>query len=587
MQSTRITNDEDKRREFKSRAAQKVADALVPKQITASATPIDVEVPSNFFQIPERELFGMLQQRLGAELAVEAVEQLMGRTPGKSQFRIILQDPVVQEIKVVSKPVRQTPVVKVDLPTDFAEYRKKEQYAYLTKERAMAPEQANDIIDILEGRDAIGHAVYELSYSEAVQFPNPIDAVKAPPAPITVTLAYDFPYRNRASQEMTLTRDYGLSLVEARDVLKAMDSQPVDRVVNLTIQPPPVVAPKPIAELPEIEVELPHNFAGFRPQDQYMYLKMQQKLTEDQANDVLSVFRGGTPFYNKVTIKTDVEKDYQNPLATRVEEILDPITLSLPYNFASIKRAYQEMALTKEYGLSLSEAKDVVSVINNQPVNREVNITFEAAPVAAAIVEKDFPELKVEIPSSFATLADAQRYVYLTIDLKLTADQANDVISTFNGRTPLYYKVFIDEVADPAPPVLPKKVEVPVAPINLILSHDFVGMKKVYQEIALTKDYGLSLADARDVIATLNQVPVQREINLTFETAPTMVPVVQDEFPEIVIELPEVFGSLVEAQRYAYLVKNAQLTARQANDVLAAYNGNSPLYSKVIIKEAE
>lgn len=581
--STRITNEENKRREFKEQVAQKVAKSLTPKPVVASAAPIDVEVPSNFFQIPEIELFGYIRQTLSSDQTIEVIEQLMGRVPRTDQFRIILKTPEVKAVEPKQKIVKEIPVVKVDLPTDFSTYRKKEQFSYLTRERALTTEQANDIIDIIDGKDPIGFSVYELSYSEAVKFPNPMDAPKPKAAPISVTLPHDFAKRTRTIQEYDLVKSFNMSLADARDVLAVLNGQKIDREVTIAVEKAPLEAAYILEEYPILEVELPYNFATLRPQDQFIFLKTRKRLTEDQANDVLTTFKGGTPLYNKVIIKdsTDRPQDY---IVEKTEEVLTPIEITLPHNFTSMKRATQEMLLVKGYELSLAEARDVISAVGLIPTKRSVSWTFEEAPVVQVVSEKEFPKLAVEVPAFFADLDDSQKYVYLTIEQKLTADQANDAISVFNNKTPLYYAVTVDEVANPTMPEILEKVEVALNPVSVVLPHNFNALKRASQEVVLTTICGLSLVEAKDVLLAIDQKPTKRVVEFSYEEAPVVKEVVRD-FPEIEVELPETFGSLVESQKYTYLTVNAKLTSQQASDVLAVYSGKTPVYNKVIIKE--
>lgn len=581
--STRITNEENKRREFKEKVAQKVAKSLTPKPIVASAAPIDVEVPSNFFQIPEIELFGYIRQTLPSDQTIEVIEQLMGRAPRTDQFRIILKTPEVKAVEPKQKIVKEIPTVKVDLPVDFSTYRKKEQFSYLTRERVLTTEQANDIIDIIDGKDPIGFSVYEISYSESVKFPNPLDEPKTKAAPISITLPHDFAKRTRTVQEYDLVKSFNMSLADARDVLAVLNGQSIDREVTIVVEKAPEVKVAPVAQIPEIEVELPYNFATLRPQDQFMFLKTRKRLTEDQANDVLTVFKGGTPLYNKVTIKDSPDRP-QDYLVEKTEEVLTPIEITLPHNFRAMKRATQEMLLTKGYELSLSEARDVISTVNLIPVKRSVSFTIEEPPATVVAPEKEFPKLAVEVPAFFANLDDSQKYVYLTIEQKLTTNEANDVISVFNGKTPLYYAVTVDEVANPTMPVIPEKVEVALEPVKVLLPHNFNALKRASQEVVLTTLCGLSLVEAKDVLLAIDQKPTKRVVEFSYEEAP-VVETVEKAFPEIEVELPETFGSLVESQKYAYLTVNAKLTPQQASDVLAVYSGKSPVYNKVIIKE--
>lgn len=214
------------------------------------------------------------------------------------------------------------------------------------------------------------------------------------------------------------------------------------REINLIFENPPVAIPSPVKEFPEIEVELPAQFASLRTSDQFLYLKNQFQLTNEQANDVLAAVSGQTPVHSKVTVTE------QSAFATETAVVstpVPPINVRLSHDFASQKRVYQEMALTRDYGLSLADAQDVLRALKNEPVSRAVHLTIDPAPVVEPDLVESVPEFEVELPAQFSTLRTSDQFMYLTTQSHLTRDQANDVLAVLSGAKPSFSKVTIKE----------------------------------------------------------------------------------------------------------------------------------------------
>lgn len=586
---TVLTNDLQKRREFKERALDKVSQALAPQKPEAQRVAIDIQIPSNFHGLSEPELYGMLRsQHLTPEQLSAVIEQLAGRSPRTDEFRFLLELPVALKEKIQPKVVVKPRTVAVQLPADFYQYRTRDQYDYLLKECSLPPGQANDVVDIIGGKAPLENINYEINFSDKTQLKNPLDIAPAPLPGLHVKLPHDFQGLKQVYQEMALTKTYGFSLTDARDILAAMHGLPLERSVSVEFEVAPMPTLEVAADYPEISVELPMNFGSFRPQEQYSYLKTVLKLNGDQANDVIATVKGNKPLYTKVNLSL-LPYEAQDPSREPSPTVSLPvIEVTLPHNFKALKRVYQEMLLTRTYGFSLSDALDVLAAIQPGSVlKRKVKVQFEAPPAPKRVPTPEYPELTVELPETFGDLRSKEQYLYLKTQLNLTSAEANDVLAAFNGSLPLHTKVtvtkskrdntqeFLDALLDPEP--LPA--------IDVMLPHDFMTLKRSEQEMTLTRSYGFSLSDALDILASFQPGSVtNREVTVAFETAPPVQSALPFNFPEITAELPKAFADLRPEEQYHYAKTQLRLTDAEANDVLAAFNGQTPIYNKVTLK---
>ena len=162
-----VTNDQETRKEYKEKMSQKVSEALEPVIEEESLSLVEVEVPSNFWQLSDLQLYGILKfQQLTPEQAKTVVEQLRGLT-SSTEFKLVLQSPVAEPIKkltLVEAPEEES--ISVQLPSTFKDMKSKDQYLYLTKEKLLLPEHANDIIDWMNDKPVLSKVSYNISFGE-------------------------------------------------------------------------------------------------------------------------------------------------------------------------------------------------------------------------------------------------------------------------------------------------------------------------------------------------------------------------------------------------------------------------------------
>lgn len=166
-----ITHDQETRQDHKQSAMERVNKALSAKPEVVVSEVREVEVPSNFWSLSDPQLYGILKyQQLTPEETTDVIEQLRGRNSDQ-RFKLVLQAPTVElTVQNEESLSLEIPVVSVTLPEGFKGYKIKDQYLYLTKELALTPDKANDIVDILLGRSPLNKNVdYQIEFSEGVK----------------------------------------------------------------------------------------------------------------------------------------------------------------------------------------------------------------------------------------------------------------------------------------------------------------------------------------------------------------------------------------------------------------------------------
>lgn len=303
--STVITNDGDKRKGFKEQTLQRIqAAAETPVEEAVAVDTIEVEVPSNFSSLSDVELFGVLKhQELTPEQASSVIEQLRGRIPGTKEFRVVLQAPVAVQPKPQVVRERVYPELNVEVPEKFSELRIRDQFYYLINSSHLTIEEANDVMVAVRGGSPLKHKV-TITEKPKVKF----GSVEVSVPKLEVTLPLNFEEDSETFQRNYLRTTLRLTQKQTNDVILAIKGQ-VPRyfqVIFSTAEVKPVVEqtvtePEPV-DFPELAVTLPKDFGSLRPQDQYLFLKTELKLTGDQANDVIFAFKEQAPLKYKVIL---------------------------------------------------------------------------------------------------------------------------------------------------------------------------------------------------------------------------------------------------------------------------------------------
>lgn len=170
----------------------------------------------------------------------------------------------------ISKTVKEQPVktLQVVLPPVFKTWDARKQYLYLSTERLLTPEEANDVVAIQEGKSPVSKTQFQIVWDENA------DQAKVEAA-------------NRRLEKLVKT--------PAR--VEAPVPEPVDLGVQRIVEEVEVIK-KEIAAV-KLSVTLPQAFKTWSPADQFIYLSRTKHLTSDEAHDVMAISDGKRPYYNK------------------------------------------------------------------------------------------------------------------------------------------------------------------------------------------------------------------------------------------------------------------------------------------------
>lgn len=147
-----------KRRQFKADLAEKIKLSTAISDSDPVETRMKVRVPVNFKSMSSNTLYGILVtlNLLTPEQAQDLFATLGGRKVN-TKFDMVWEP---ETVMVDSTPAQKT--VQVIVPSQFKTLKVTDQYAYLVRQLALAPEEANDVIDILKGKPPISSIVFDI-----------------------------------------------------------------------------------------------------------------------------------------------------------------------------------------------------------------------------------------------------------------------------------------------------------------------------------------------------------------------------------------------------------------------------------------
>jgi hypothetical protein len=148
-----------------------------------------------------------------------------------------------------------------------------------------------------------------------------------------------------------------------------------------------------------VQVDLPLDFKGSRPSEQYRYLVFQSKLLPEEAADLVAHLSGqkvSTKF--EITYFENVLPVSDNPVLSYIEER---------------DKRQKELADKAASQIRQPKVKKEFSV----PTSLEARTIF------------------VSIPGEFGSWSHRGQYLYLTGEKKLSPGDAEDVIAVFNGKS--------------------------------------------------------------------------------------------------------------------------------------------------------
>lgn len=270
-----------------------------------------------------------------------------------------------------------------------------------------------------------------------------------------------------------------------------------------------------------------------------------------------------------------------------------PVDVEVPSNFHALSDAELYGAL-KTQQLTPEQAGALVEQLRGRATgSREFRVILQAPVEQAATVDPvvktpEYPKLDVAVPQGFKDLRIKDQFYYLINNQKLTIQAANDVMVAINGGTPLLFQVCLSEIAEAEIESVPFS-----APeLEVTLPAEFEDFDENYQISFLRTELRLSQKQAKDVVRAINGKPPEH-FQITFKFDPyveasrpeeLVVNTEPEEFQTIEVELPEDFGSLRPQDQYLYLKGDMKFTADQANDIIFAFNNQTPLKYKVVLK---
>lgn len=154
---------------------------------------------------------------------------------------------VIEEVAVVKKETILK--VSVILPEDFKNWTSSGQYVFLTRSRQLTFNEANDVMDTLQGKPLKSNSQYEVIWSdvEPVAYAaidsgvrratEEIEVVEKEPIlqKVVVTLPTDFKNWSESKQYSFLTRARQLTINESNEVLNTFQGKPVNSKIQYEI----------------------------------------------------------------------------------------------------------------------------------------------------------------------------------------------------------------------------------------------------------------------------------------------------------------------------------------------------------------
>lgn len=235
------------------------------------------------------------------------------------------------------------------------------------------------------------------------------------------------------------------------------------------------------------------------------------------------------------------------------------------------------------------------------------------------------------LPNQFNAWKRLEQYQYLTGNRHLTPEDSNAFLAGSTSKFDLQWTDELPEAdkrvehkeqllkrieaasVEPIPPNITPPVdpgirriveEVPIVKktvhkeVPVDLPFNFKNWTASGQYVFLTRTKQLTFNEANDVLDILNHKPINTgtEYSITWNGSPIVqTPTSQREIQETIeevtekemvlkklsINLPPIFKNWASSGQFGFLTRTRQLTADEANDVLAVFNGNLPKNNKI------
>lgn len=330
----------------------------------------------------------------------------------------------------------------VTLPSVFGTLRPSGQYTFLTNTKHLTPEEANDVIAVHAG---------------------------------------NLPRNTKATFELLWDEGVGLSEVGVSRVTK-------EEKIN---------EPEPPA--PRQRIELPMIFKTWKPIEQFSYLTQNKHLPPAAANSVIErltfgfdcdydIIWGELPesekrLAYKQNLQTKVEaasvplaEPVSSPIlpaslthvgvhrvmvdVETIQEVSTPgaqrLSVTVPHEFKTWNASDQYIFFTKTKKLTPNEANDLISIFTGtQPQNIRTQYEFvwdtlavgldasqvrrstDSVEVEEKRISPMLQKLTVTLPKSFKKWRASDQFSFLAHNKHLSAEEANDIMATYQSQQPL------------------------------------------------------------------------------------------------------------------------------------------------------
>jgi uncharacterized protein YuzE len=194
-------------------------------------------------ELPESNKRAEFKDQLLKRIEAASVEQELPAPPAPvdSGTKRLVKEKTITKKKSVSK-------VSVDLPLDFKKWTSSGQYVFLTRSRHLTFNEANDVMDILQGKPLISSTQYEVNWhdiepvayaadSSVRRTTEEVDIIEKESVlkKVAVTLPADFKNWSDSKQYSFLTRARQLTINEANNVLNTFKAKPFNSEIDYEI----------------------------------------------------------------------------------------------------------------------------------------------------------------------------------------------------------------------------------------------------------------------------------------------------------------------------------------------------------------
>lgn len=228
---------------------------------------------------------------------------------------------------------------------------------------------------------------------------------------------------------------------------------------------------------------------------------------------------------------------------------------------------------TTQLGFDFEESKDISIIVSDESEIQNNAVEIVTEPLMPILL----------VPENYAEFDEGTLYGILirNPDLKHTSETANLTLDILYGRStnPVELVIIPNEVVIPpivketkVQPVLESIVE---ANVPMVVPSPVVNKVETFADIKLPDDWKtVPLSVLRTDLLSTGVTPEAVDFKLASMVSANSKDLINvgSEFEELIIELPESFGSWKSNSQYIYLTKELKLTPEKANSIIWELN---------------